>query len=154
MGFDDDLGRIDSSFSTASVTAQRGKSAAGGLVGHSEGTVSNSYALGMVSAASTSQAGGFAGQYEAVSMTTSYSAGAVSGRGKHTGGFVASVGGNGLSDDYWDIDTSGKSTSAGGVGLTDAQLKSGLPAGFDPAIWGQDAAINGGLPYLLALPPK
>jgi len=29
-----------------------------------------------------------------------------------------------------------------------------LPAGFDPKIWGQNAKINHGYPYLLALPPK
>jgi hypothetical protein len=62
---------------------------------------------------------------------------------------------------YWDIDTSGMNQGAGWpandtdfVGLTDAQLKSGLPIGFDPAIWGQKASINNGYPYLLALPPQ
>ena len=39
------------------------------------------------------------------------------------------------------------------TGLTDAQLKSGLPAGFDPAVWGQSAGINNGYPYLLSNPP-
>jgi len=39
------------------------------------------------------------------------------------------------------------------VGLSDAQLKSGLPTGFDPTIWGHDPAINNGLPYLLHNPP-
>jgi hypothetical protein len=33
--------------------------------------------------------------------------------------------------------------------LTTEQLQSGLPAGFDPTIWGENAGINGGLPYLL-----
>jgi hypothetical protein len=154
VGFDDDDGYIDRSFATTSVTAQADGSVVGGLVGRSEGTVLNSYALGAVSSTDTSQVGGFVGQYAAFSMTSSYSAGAVSGRGKFTGGFAATADGNGLSDDYWDIDTSGKRTSAGGVGLTDAQLKSGLPPGFDPQVWGEDVAINGGLPYLLALPPK
>lgn len=154
VGFDDDVGRIDSSFSTATVTAKAKRSAVGGLVGRSEGNVSNAYALGAVSGAGNSQVGGFVGVYADTTMTTSYAAGPVSGRGKYSGGFVAAVEENNLSDDYWDIDTTGRSKSAGGVGLTDAQLKSALPAGFDPAIWGQDAAINGGLPYLLALPPK
>ncbi len=40
------------------------------------------------------------------------------------------------------------------TGLTDQQLKSGLPAGFDPKIWGSDPNINNGYPYLLANPPK
>ena len=32
-------------------------------------------------------------------------------------------------------------------------MKSGLPDGFDPQVWGQDANINNGYPYLLANPP-
>ena len=40
------------------------------------------------------------------------------------------------------------------TGLTDAALKSALPAGFDPAIWGQSATINNGYPYLLDNPPE
>jgi hypothetical protein len=39
------------------------------------------------------------------------------------------------------------------VGLSAAQFQSGLPAGLDPTIWGENARINGGFPYLLALPP-
>jgi hypothetical protein len=64
---------------------------------------------------------------------------------------------------YWDLDTSGisdpgqgagnKSNDPGITGLTDPQLKNALPAGFDPKIWGQEAAINNGYPYLLANPP-
>ena len=42
---------------------------------------------------------------------------------------------------------------SGITGLTDAQLKSRLPAGFDPAIWGQRKKVNNGYPYLLANPP-
>jgi hypothetical protein len=32
-------------------------------------------------------------------------------------------------------------------------MKSGLPDGFDPAIWASDPNINGGYPYLIANPP-
>ena len=66
-------------------------------------------------------------------------------------------------DAYWDLDTSGISNphqGAGNVpddpgiaGLTDAQLKSGLPAGFDPKVWAQNPKINNGYPYLIANPP-
>jgi hypothetical protein len=62
---------------------------------------------------------------------------------------------------YWDVDTSGtdQGTGAGNVngvtGLTDVQLKSGLPVGFDPNTWDERPKINGGYPYLLAnQPPK
>jgi hypothetical protein len=40
------------------------------------------------------------------------------------------------------------------TGLTTAQFQAGLPTGFDPTTWGEDPSINGGLPYLLALPPS
>jgi hypothetical protein len=39
------------------------------------------------------------------------------------------------------------------TGLTSQQLKSGLPAGFDPCIWAEDKKINNGFPYLIANPP-
>jgi hypothetical protein len=43
----------------------------------------------------------------------------------------------------------GQSTSAGGTGQTTAQLKSGLPSGFDPTVWGSSPSINSSYPYLL-----
>ncbi len=72
--------------------------------------------------------------------------------------------GHHVENSYWDMDTSGITDPGQGsgkpyivdgiTGLTDAQLKSGLPAGFDPNIWGQSASINNGWPYLLANPPQ
>ena len=69
-----------------------------------------------------------------------------------------------ISSTYWDLDTSGVSDHAEGAGnipndpgitgLTDAQLKSGLPHSFDPKIWGSNPNINDGYPYLRANPPK
>jgi len=60
-----------------------------------------------------------------------------------------------LGDTYWNLDNgvSDPSQGAGNIpndpavtGLTDAQLKSRLPAGFGPKIWGQSPAINNGYP--------
>jgi hypothetical protein len=72
--------------------------------------------------------------------------------------------GHHVENSYWDMDTSGitnpgqgsgqPNNDAGITGLTDAQLKSGLPAGFDPNVWGQNPHINKGWPYLLANPPQ
>jgi hypothetical protein len=69
-----------------------------------------------------------------------------------------------LSSTYWDLDTSGVSdpgqgagnvpNDAGITGLTDTQLKSGLPDGFDPKVWGSNPKINNGYPYLFANPPQ
>ncbi|HEX4160261.1 MAG TPA: hypothetical protein VHY79_17485 [Rhizomicrobium sp.] len=67
---------------------------------------------------------------------------------------------NGAANCYWDTTTSGtdEGTGEGNVsgidGVTTKQLKSGLPAGFDPSMWGENPNINNGLPYLLANPPK
>ena len=69
-----------------------------------------------------------------------------------------------IDNTYWDLNTSGigdptrgagnVSNDPGITGLTDAQLKSGLPAGFDSKIWAQNAGINHGYPYLIANPPQ
>ena len=69
--------------------------------------------------------------------------------------------------DYWDETTSvdtprGFGACVGNLkncqqditGLTTNQLQSGLPSGFDQTVWGQSHDINGGYPYLLALPPQ
>jgi hypothetical protein len=61
------------------------------------------------------------------------------------------------------MDTSGVSNPAQGAGnvqndpgitgLTDVQLKSGLPRGFGRFFWKEKASINNGYPYLIDNPP-
>ncbi|HEY1637039.1 MAG TPA: hypothetical protein VGF62_00835, partial [Rhizomicrobium sp.] len=67
-----------------------------------------------------------------------------------------------ITSSYWDLDkgvgdpskgAGNRSNDIGITGLTDAQLKLALPAGFDPTIWGEKKTINNGYPYLLANPP-
>lgn len=53
-----------------------------------------------------------------------------------------------ITNSYWDVESTGQQVSAAGIGLTTAQLKSDLPAGFDPAIWAIDPDINDGYPHL------
>jgi hypothetical protein len=150
-------GIIDQSYATGSVT---GLNYAGGLLGRNLRTVSNSYATGSVSGRAV---GGFCGvDFRGAGITTSYSIGLVSQNGNppRVGGFLGRDGHHsGLQTDYWNIDTSGQqqpcgSKCSGVTGVTDAELKSGLPAGFDPNIWGQSPNINNGYPYLLANPPQ
>lgn len=166
---------ITQSFATGNVTIDSrnirfGKqdSAVGGLVGLSFGPIADSYATGAVRGGRSSPAGGLAGQdRNAGTIRASYATGAVSAvhdDASILGGFIGrdSVPGD-LAGTYWDLDTSGigdPSRGAGNIpndpgitGLSDMQLKSALPAGFNPAIWGQDANINNGYPYLLANPP-
>jgi hypothetical protein len=159
------FGIIDSSFATGKVTAE---AHAGGILGTSPGVsmVTNSYATGAVSVtgAHFSRVGGLAGDFEkGNSIETSWSSGAVTGGGI-VGGAVGVIEKSTAASVYWDLDTSGVSNPAQGAGspadfpgiagLTTAQFRSGLPAGFDPAIWAESAGINNGYPYLIANPPQ
>ena len=163
------VGTVSQSVSTGSVTA--GDSGiAGGLAGEYFGdsvtAIENSYATGSVTGSSYAKIGGLIGaQHKSRSseelVETSYATGVVSGgTSSEVGGFVGQSTSESLyGDDYWDTTTSGtsqavgKGKSKGIIGLTTEQLQSGLPTGFDPAIWGEKSNINNGLPYLLANPP-
>ncbi|HEX3665225.1 MAG TPA: hypothetical protein VHU23_08335 [Rhizomicrobium sp.] len=115
------------------------------------------YATGTASAARGT--GGFAGDSEGAPIMTSYSTGAAVGGA--SGGFLGEGGANGgLTEDLWDVTTSGTDRGIGDdtgntglVGETTTQLQSGLPAGFQHSIWTQDPDINNGLPYLVENPP-
>jgi len=163
---------ISRCFATGPVHAKT-EAVAGGFAGIFEASAGTAgggddYATGPVTTGAPSYLGGFAGWMggEDLLLGTSYSTGAVSGTGSFLGGFVGYDFGAGfgiIEDLYWDLDTSGISDPSQGAGnipndpgitgLTDAQLKSALPNGFDPKIWGQDPNINNGYPYLLANPP-
>jgi len=139
-------GSIDQSFATGPV---RSTGITGGLVGWNQGgSISNSYARGSVDGG-PGLAGGLVELLDlGGTISSSYSTGLVT--GVSTGGLVDRVGYGGgiVINSYWNTDTSGQLVSAGGIGLTTAQLKSGLPAGFDPSVWATDPAVNNGYPYL------
>jgi filamentous hemagglutinin family protein len=159
---------IGGSFASGTVTGGTGADI-GGLVGRSFQTmISNSYATGAVAGGKGVHAGGLVGEDlsgsgASFTIGSSYASGAVSGgAGSSIGGLVGFDGGGYVySDDYWDTTSSGiQGQGAGNIanvpgitGLTTVQLQSGLPTGFDPAIWAESSAINIGLPYLLATPP-
>ncbi|MBV8977574.1 MAG: hypothetical protein JO261_15025 [Alphaproteobacteria bacterium] len=153
---------IDSSFATGAVSAIR---YAGGLIGQSKfATIANSYATNSasVTAGSFSNVGGLVGNFYGT-LASSYSTTAVNGPNTPGGVVGRAIPGATASTTYWDLDTSNVSDPRRGAGnkrdfpgltgLSDTQLKSGLPSGFDPAIWGQNPSINNGYPYLLANPP-
>jgi hypothetical protein len=161
-------GIVDRSFATGAVIALYEYGATGGLVGFNAnatlGTVSNSYATGGVKGGKFTSVGGLGGfSPQGASISTSYSTGAVNGHTlSRVGGFTGQSAGT-TANTYWDTTTSGitdLSRGAGNVsnapgitGLSTTQLQSGLPAGFDPTIWGENPSINGGLPYLFDNPP-
>ncbi len=134
---------------------------AGGLVGSHGigGAITDSYATGTVT--NGTFGGGLVGYNQGADVFSSYSTGAAVG-GSSEGGFA------GFDDHtlkfkscYWDTSTSGtdkatgnKSNDPGISGLTTRQWKSGLPPGLSPKIWAEDRKINGGLPYIRAVPPQ
>lgn len=160
-------GSIDQSFASGDIDTKYGGGYEGGLVGTFTNyyatsiSVSNSYASGSV--AGYWVIGGLIGTTSRPNkvVVSSYSLGAIDGSSDLTasGGFAGKYKNTQATYDYWNIDTSGTNQGCGqgkcsGItGLTDVQLKSALPAGFDSNTWGQNATINNGYPYLLANPP-
>jgi hypothetical protein len=110
-------GKIKNSYSTASV---EGIQNVGGLVGSNDGTINNSYAIGSVSG--SEKVGGLAG-YNSGIISKSYATGSVR-QGDGAGGLVGieKEGGTTI-ESYWDVETTGQSTSAGNsTGLTTSEM--------------------------------
>ncbi|HPP59954.1 MAG TPA: PASTA domain-containing protein, partial [Candidatus Hydrogenedens sp.] len=91
----------------------------GGVVGENRGTINNSYSTGAVSG--TSYIGGLVGSNRDT-VTNCYSTGLVSASGTYYGGLLGHNTAT-VSDSYWDKDTSGQSSSAGGTGKTTSEMK-------------------------------
>jgi hypothetical protein len=104
----------------------------GGLVGYNNlGTITDCYASASVSG--NTYVGGLVGDNDYDGrITTSYSTGTVSGS-NDVGGLVGSNWGE-VTDSFWDIETSGQATSAGGTGKTTEEMLTAstfLEAGWD-----------------------
>ncbi len=135
-----------------------GASSIGGLVGYNSGTINNSYTTGSVSGYyyyvgglvginsgtitscySTSSVSGFISigglvglNRRSETITNCYSTGSVSGR-YSVGGLLGDNWGN-VTVSFWDIQTSGLTTSAGGTGLPTAEMQDAntfIDAGWD-----------------------
>jgi len=159
-------GNVASSFVSGAVTGGQ-NAIVGGLSGEDSplnpSTIEDSYSTGSVQGGAKACIGGLSGRAGAI--RTSYASGLVSGSAPETaGGLLAVDDSTGPKiQDYWDLDTSGISDPSQGAGnipndpgitgLTDEQMKSELPAGFDPKIWAHNSKINNGYPYLIANPP-
>jgi filamentous hemagglutinin family protein len=110
---------ISNSYAMGSV---HGSNYVGGLVGwNNGGTISNSYATGSVSG--SSYVGGLVGLNHYGTGSNSYATGSVSGT-SNVGGLVGYNYGGTVSNSFWDTQTSGQASSAGGTGLTTAQMQS------------------------------
>jgi len=111
------FGTINNVYAIGSVA---GELWVGGLVGDNSGTINNTYATGNVTG--DNYVGGLVGVNDGTIKNT-YAIGSVTGN-DHVGGlagfnwFYALI-----THSFWDIQTTGQSTSAGGVGLATAQMK-------------------------------
>jgi len=109
-------GTVSKSYSNGSVT---GEEYVGGLVGwNHEGTVGNSYSSARVDG--DSLVGGLVGQNRAV-VSNCYSNGNVTGM-EDVGGIVGRNYQGTVSNSFWDTETSGQATSAGGTGENTTQM--------------------------------
>jgi len=122
-------GTISSSRASVDVS---GTEYVGGLVGiHlNAGMINNSYAMGAI--AGDSRVGGLVGQNTGT-INSSYSTGAVSGN-TDVGGLVGFDDGGTVNASFWDTDTSGQVSSAGGTNKTTAEMQMAstfLSAGWD-----------------------
>jgi hypothetical protein len=158
-------GSIETSYASGSIESDnRDDPIAGGLVGGNAGSITDCYSMTNVAAYGeehTNLAGGLVGaNYKGGTITTSYEIGTVNIPFQPGGGVVGWNDNNvAMSSAYWDTDTSHATTGClsgnctGVHPISDMQLKSGLPDGFDRATWDHKKSINNGSPYLIANPP-
>lgn len=122
-----------------STSAVSGDSDVGGLVGHNyNGSITTSYSTGTVSG--DESVGGLVGcngtpgsSHDGSIITASYSTGTVTGN-KSVGGLVGDHYYGRATASFWDMETSGQITSAGGTGRTTAEMQMAstfLDAGWD-----------------------
>jgi len=109
-------GTVSNSYSTGNVVSDSG---AGGLMGGNTGTVSNSYSTGNVTG--NSGAGGLISANSGT-VSNSYSTGSVNGN-EYLGGLVGYSDQGTVSSSFWDTETSGQATSAGGTGKTTVEMQ-------------------------------
>jgi formylglycine-generating enzyme required for sulfatase activity len=114
-------GRIRLCYSTGTVSGTRGD--VGGLVGsNNEGDVTQCYSTCLVNG--NDSVGGLVGNNYYSGVANCYSTGMVSGTGDNVGGLVGMNIGDAtnVTASFWDVETSGQTTSAGGTGKTTVDM--------------------------------
>jgi len=149
-------GQINNVYSSGQIYST--SSVIGGLVGRaqSSGIINNSYS--MVNVLGGSAVGGLVGSnINSSQIVNCYSIGVVA--GSNTGGLVSYNAGV-ITNSFWDTQTSGQTTSAGGTGLTTAEMQTltiytdstwdfvGETANGTNDYWDMSSCLNGGYPYL------
>ena len=172
VGSNRGTGEIISSFANVTVT-QQADSIAGGLVGLNFGSITTSYATGMVAGnnnagglvglnsdptslifrsyatgmvTGNSNVGGLVGSNSGNVVAASYATGMVTGN-SNVGGLVGSNSGI-VTASYWDTQTSRQATSDGGTSKTTVELQSPTAPGTNPMeiyhSWSEDVWYFGG----------
>lgn len=139
---------VNRCYSTGEIS---GNSGVGGLVGNLyTATINNSFSTGNVNGESS--IGGLTGIVFESSINHSFSKGFVSGGYSNSGGFVGYAYLTTITGSFWDMESSGKTTSNGGVGKTTAEMKTlstYTDAGWDfTDTWLMQDGFNNGYPYL------
>ena len=122
-------GVINASYAGVAVSATGASARTGGLVGYNSGSINASYATGAVTVSGTNAYGGGLvgtnGTGTGSTIAASYSIGTVTASGTATRGGLAGINSNptGISDSYWDSDTTGITGTGAGAAKTTAALK-------------------------------
>ena len=111
-------GTITNCYATGDLDGGNGDSI-GGLTGSNSGTIISSYAIGNV--IGSSEVGGLTGTNSGT-ITNSYATGNITGS-SDVGGLIGRYHAGTITSSYWDMETSGQATSAGGTGKTTAEMK-------------------------------
>jgi len=157
---------ISHSFSDCIIT---GNDCLGGLVGDCyESYISNSYSKGSV-ITGNSKVGGLVGINISCPIINSYSTSCIVGNNE-VGGLIGYIDYPNVQNSFWDIQTSGQTTSAGGTGKTTAEMQNvatytsletiGLDFPWDfignpfddtanEDYWNIDSGINNSYPYFV-----
>ena len=145
VGFSDANSTVSNSYTTVSV---KGDNYVGGLVGKNEdsSSINNSYTTG--SAKGNNYVGGLLGINNNSTVSNSYATGPVNNgaSGTNVGGLVGNDTGSGVINSFWDTETTGQDSSAGGTGLSTAEMQNPftfIDHGWDFAdVWGKSRVGN------------
>ena len=119
----DNDGIISRCCATGNVTGIGGAGSFGGLAGINESSISNCYAMGNVTGVGSNAFGGLTGS-NGGNISNCYSVGFVSVdlASSYFGGLLG-LNSGAITASFWDVQTSGQTTSAGGTGKTTAEMK-------------------------------
>ena len=120
-GWNQSTGTISRCYVTGSATCGINSGGIGGLCGSNDGSINNSWTSSSITGKNS--LGGLCGYLDGGSITNCYSIGEVNGTDGYLGGFCGERNGGSISNCYWDTQTSGMSTSNGGIGKTTAEMK-------------------------------